>query len=85
MYLAPNNATLALPGGNLLLAIIFGVLAARSSPGQTKREALAIRQRALDEARSALALTALVPGAAAVFRWRRRGARALLSDQKRLR
>lgn len=49
MYLAPINATLAALGGNLLLAIIFGVLAARSSPGQTEREALAIRQRALDE------------------------------------
>jgi hypothetical protein len=85
MYLSPINTTLALLGLNLLLAIIFGVLAARSSPGQTEREALAIRQRALGEARSSLALGALIPAAGAVFRWRRRGARALLSDQKRLR
>src|SRR3569833_711747 len=55
MYLSPINATLALLGANLLFAVIFGVLAARSSPGHTEREALAIRQRALGEARSALA------------------------------
>jgi hypothetical protein len=85
MYLSPINATLVLLGGNLLLAIIFGLLAARSAPSQTEREALAIRQRALGEARSALALTALIPGVAAIFRWRRGGVRALWSDQKRLR
>lgn len=85
MYVSQINATLVLLGGNLLLAIIFGVLAARSSPSQMEREALAIRQRALGEARSALALTALIPAAAAILRWRRGGVRALRSDQKQLR
>jgi hypothetical protein len=85
MYLSPINATLVLLGVNLLLAVIFGMLAARPSPSQTEREALAIRERALGEARSSLALSALIPGAAAVFRWRRGGGRALSSDQKRLR
>ncbi len=84
MYLSPINATLVLLGANLLLAIIFGMLAVRSSPSRTEREALAIRQRALGQARSAVALSALIPAAAAVFRWRRGGARALQSD-KRLR
>ena len=61
MYISPISATLVLLGINLLLAIIFGLLAARSSPSRTEREALAIRQRALGEARNSLALGALVP------------------------
>jgi hypothetical protein len=85
IYLSPIYTTLALLGGNLLLAIIFGAIAVRSSPGQREREALAIRRRALGEARSALALGVLIPGAAAVLRWRLGGTRTSWSDQKRLR
>ncbi len=84
MYLSPINATLVLLGINLLLAIVFGLLAARSSPGRTERDALAIRQRALGEARTSLALTALVPAAATFFRWRQRGTHGLRSSQKRI-
>jgi uncharacterized membrane protein len=85
MYLSPINATLVLLGINLLLAIIFGVLAARSSPSRTEREALAIRQRALGEVRRSLAWSALVPAAGTFVRWRRRGKQGLLSGQKRMR
>jgi hypothetical protein len=85
MYLSPIYATLVLLGINLLLAIIFGVLAARSAPSRTEREALAIRQRALGEARNSLALTALVPVVGTFFRWRREGTRGLLFGQKRIR
>jgi hypothetical protein len=54
-------ATLILLGVNLVIATIFGVLAARSSPGSTEQEALRVRRQALDAARGALAFTAAVP------------------------
>jgi hypothetical protein len=53
-------ATLILLGVNLVIAAIFGVLAARS-PGHTEQEALRVRRQALDAARGALAFTAAVP------------------------
>ena len=46
-------ATLILLGVNLVIAAIFGVLAARSSPGHTEQEALRVRRQALDAARGA--------------------------------
>lgn len=54
-------ATLILLGVNLIIAAIFGVLAARSSPGSTEQEALRVRRQALDAARGALAFTAAIP------------------------
>ena len=54
-------ATLILLGVNLVIAAVFGVLAARSSPGHTEQEALQVRRQALDAARGALAFTAAVP------------------------
>ena len=54
-------ATLILLGVNLVIAAIFGVLAARSSPGHTEQEALRVRRQALDAARGTLAFTAAVP------------------------
>lgn len=85
MYLSPIYSTLVLLGINLLLAIIFGMFAMRSSPGQTESEALAIRQRALAEARTSLALGAFLAGAGTFFRWRRTGTRGLLFGQRRIR
>jgi hypothetical protein len=70
LYVSPISATLILLGVNLVLAAIFGMLAARSSPGRA-REALAIRRRAVNEARSSLALGALVPIAGTLLRSRR--------------
>jgi hypothetical protein len=58
-----------------VIAAIFGILAARSSPSHHEREALAIRQRALHEARSSLALGALIPIAGALLRPRRNAPR----------
>lgn len=63
-------ATLIMLGVNLLFAAIFGLLAARSSPSRTERDALEIRRRALHEARSTLALGALIPVAGALLRSR---------------
>jgi UPF0716 family protein affecting phage T7 exclusion len=63
-------ATLIMLGVNLLFAAIFGLLAARSSPSRTERDALEIRRRALHEARSTLALGALIPVAGVLLRSR---------------
>jgi hypothetical protein len=67
----PIYATLILLGVDLVVAAIFGILAARSSPSLDEREALTIRQRALHGVRSSLALGALIPVAGALLRSRR--------------
>jgi hypothetical protein len=48
-------------GVNLVIAAIFGLLAARSSPSHAEQEALRVRRQALDAARGSLLLTAGVP------------------------
>ena len=70
-YVQPIYATLVLLGVNLVIAAIFALLAARSSPGHAEREALRIRQQAIHDARGSLALTAIIPIAGAVLRARR--------------
>jgi hypothetical protein len=75
LYVSPISATLVMLGVNLLIAVIFGLLAARSSSSRTEREALALRERALQEAQNSLALGALVPVARALLRSRRRDVR----------
>jgi hypothetical protein len=57
---------------NLLIAVICGLLVARSSSGRTEGEALGLREQALQEAQQALALGALVRVAGALLRSRRR-------------
>ena len=74
IYLASIVATLILLAVNLVIAGIFGLLAARSSPGHAEHEALRVRQQALDAARGSLAFTAAVPITTTLLR-RRRGAR----------
>ena len=67
-------AALILAGAELVLAVMFGLLAARSSPGRIEVEALAVRRRALESATSSLAFSALVtqlvPLAVRLFRRR---------------
>jgi hypothetical protein len=63
----PIPATLILLGVNLVPAAIFGVLAARTSPGQTEQEALRVRRQALDAARGTLAIAAAVSAMARVL------------------
>ena len=70
LYVPPIYATLILLGVDLVIAAIFGILAARSSPSSAERDALAIRQRALHEARNSLALGALIPLAGTLLRTR---------------
>jgi hypothetical protein len=63
LYVAPLPATLMLLGINLVIAAVFGFLAARSSPGHTEVEALRVRRQALEAARGSLVFTAAVPAA----------------------
>jgi protein-S-isoprenylcysteine O-methyltransferase Ste14 len=77
LYVSSIYATLVLLAVNLLLAAVFGMLAARSSPSRTEREALAIRQQALHGARNSLALGALVPIAGSLLRPRRNDTRKI--------
>ena len=69
----PIPATLILLGINLVIAAIFGLLAARSSPGHTEQEALRVRRQALDAARGSLAFTAAIPVVTNLLRGRRPG------------
>jgi hypothetical protein len=74
LYVSTIYATLIVLGINLLIAAIFGLLAARSSPSSTEREALSVRKQALQEAQRSLALGALIPAAGALLRYRRSSA-----------
>src|SRR4051794_35218327 len=70
----PIPTTLILLGINLLIAAAFGVLAARSAPGHTEREALRVRRQALETARGSLVFTAALPAVRLLRgRTRRRG------------
>ena len=70
----PPAVALIIAGGELVLALILGLMAARSSPGRIEAEALAVRRRALESATSGLAvsalLTQLLPLAIRLFRRR---------------
>jgi hypothetical protein len=70
-YVQPIYATLILLGINAAVMAVFAVLAARSSPGYAEREALRIRQQAVQEARGSLVLSALVPMAGTLLSSRR--------------
>ena len=74
-------ATLILLGINLVITGVFGLLASRSSPGHTEREALRVRQEALDGARGSLLITAAMPAATTMLGFNRR--RSLFSFLRR--
>jgi hypothetical protein len=61
LYITSIVATLVLLGINLVIAGVLVVFAAWSSPSNTEREALRVRQEALNGARGALAITSAVP------------------------
>jgi hypothetical protein len=67
----PIPASLILLGINLVIAAVFGVLAARSVPSHAEQEAMRVRQQALQAARGALAFTAAIPAASRLLRLRR--------------
>ena len=68
LYMQPIYATLVLLAINLAIAVAFGVLAVRSKPSRTEQEAREVRQRAIRELQSSLALSALVPLAGTMLR-----------------
>jgi hypothetical protein len=71
LHLAAIETTLILLGINLVIAIAFGLLAARLSPSRAEHEALQVRQQSLDAARGMLSLAALVPFGNTLLRhWR---------------
>jgi hypothetical protein len=74
LYMQPIYATLILLVINLAIAAAFGVLAMRSTPSQTEQDALEVRQRAVRELQGSLALSALLPVAATLFRSKREAA-----------
>jgi Putative Actinobacterial Holin-X, holin superfamily III len=67
--------SLIVAGADLLVALLFGLVASRSSPGRLEREALDVRRRALENATSTLAYSTLAAQTlrlgANVFRRRR--------------
>ena len=69
----PIPATLIVLGINLVIAAVFGVLAARSVPSNTEQEAMRVRHQALQAARGTLAFTAAIPIASRLLRLRRAG------------
>jgi hypothetical protein len=52
-------SSLIVAGTDLLIALLCGLIAARSSPSRLEREALEVRRRALENATSTLAYSAL--------------------------
>jgi len=71
LHFEPLPATFILLGVNLVIAAAFGVLAARSTPGHTEREALRVRRQALEAAQGSMAFTAAVPAVTALLGIRR--------------
>jgi hypothetical protein len=65
---------LIIAAAELVLALLFGIFAARSSPGRIEAEALALRRQALENATSSIAFSALIPrlAPAAIRLFRRR-------------
>ena len=70
LYVSAIYASLIMLGVDLVIAAIFGLLAARSSPSREEHEALDLRRQALHQARSSLALGAFIPVATALLRSR---------------
>jgi amino acid transporter len=56
----PFQVALIFAGADLILGVILLFLALRSTPGAAERNALAVRERALDEAAESLTITAMV-------------------------
>jgi uncharacterized membrane protein len=59
-HMAGQYVGLIFAGTDLLFALLFFVLAFRSSPGLGEIEALAVRRRALESATESLSMSALV-------------------------
>lgn len=74
----PLYATLILLGIDLVLAALFGLLAARSSPSRAERDALEVRKQAIAQMQRSLTVRALMPLAGTLWRTQRRNRRRRL-------
>jgi predicted ferric reductase len=75
--LSPLQASAVLLGVDVVIAVIFGILAARGAPDSVEIEAKLVRDQAISEMRSSLAFAALAGpvgrlAVRSVFRRRRR-------------
>ena len=59
LYWDRPYVALIVAGGDFVLAILLGLVAARSSPSRVELEALAVRRRALENAAGTLAFSAI--------------------------
>lgn len=71
-YVASVSATSILLGLNLLIVAACGGMAVWSAPNAIERDALRVRQEALNGARKAATVSAIVPLAGTLFRRRQR-------------
>ena len=83
-HMQPIYASLCLLGVNLILSIMFGLMAAKSSPSRIEREALVVRQRAVQEIPASMTLGALIPVGGMLLRSNRRRLRKWPFGQKRI-
>ena len=73
-YWQPQYVGLTFSGVDIVLAMVLGLLASRSTPGRMEREALAVRRHALEGASRSIAWTTLaLQVLRAVRSWRSRG------------
>ncbi len=59
-HVGPVTAALIVLGVDVVLCIVFGVMAARSSPDRIEQEALQVRQTAVHQIGQSLALVAML-------------------------
>jgi len=59
-FVTPISATLILIGVDLLIAVIFGILAASAGPGRIEKEALQIRNTAVQQAKRSFGVLMLL-------------------------
>jgi ribose/xylose/arabinose/galactoside ABC-type transport system permease subunit len=70
MYMEAIYATLCMMGVNLVIAVLFVVVAMRSSPSKQERDAVEVRRRAVKGLQTSLAISTLIPLAGTL--WKRR-------------
>jgi hypothetical protein len=67
-YFQQIYATIILLGTNFVIMVGFTIPAVRSKPGRDERDALEVRNRAVEELQKSLAITAILPVAVTLLR-----------------
>src|SRR4051794_26492911 len=71
-HMARQYVALIFTGVDLLIGIVLAVVAMKSEPGKVEREALAIRERAWEDALASMTISALAMQVARLFMTSRR-------------